>query len=87
MITLLNQLEDNNHYTENLPFDDNTSEKSSCRKYKLDDANGWGCHKFTSHSSLGFNQDCNTKYLHDDTVYFRVTAEISAKTKSWLAVM
>ena len=86
-VTILNQLEDDNHHTVSIPFGDNTSEKSSCRKYKLNDTVGRGCPKFISHSSLGFNQDHTTKYLHDDTVYFRVTAEISSKTKPWLAVM
>ena len=86
-VTILNHLEDNNHHTMSIPFGDNTSERCSCRQYKLDDYNGRGYNKFISHSSLGFNQDCNTKYLHHDTVYFRVTAKISSKTKPWLAVM
>ena len=85
--TLLNQLEDNNHHTKSITYGDNTPEKCSCRKYKLNDYDCLGRQVFISHSSLGFNQDRNTKYLHDDTVYFRVTAEISSKTKPWLAVM
>ena len=85
-IALLNQLEDKSHYTESIDFDEHASKKNSCRKYKLDDQ-GRGCHEFISHFSLVFNQDRNTKYLHNDTVYFRVTAEVSSNTKSWLAVM
>ena len=84
-ITILNQLEDKNHYSVSLAFDVNSPEKNSCRQYKLDDANGWGCYKFLPHSSLRFDQVHKTKYLHDGTVYFRVTAEISSKTKPWLA--
>ena len=84
-ITLLNQLEDDNHYTMNLRFD-GTSYESSGRKYKLDDS-GLGYFKFISNSSLDHNQNRNTKYLHENTVYFRVTVNISSKTKPWLTVM
>ena len=84
-MTILNQLEDDNHHTESVDFD-NTFGECSCRRWKLD-VHGWGRPKFLPHFFLGLNQDCNTKYLHDDTVYFRVTAKIFSATKPWLAVM
>ncbi len=81
-ISLLNQQEDDHHYTKNLKFDND----AFSRKHELDDS-GFGYPKFLSHSSLSFNQVNNTRYLHIDTLYFRVTAEISSKTKPWLAIM
>ena len=84
-ISLLNQQEDDNHYTMrfNFVYDGNDY---TCRKFELDQ-NSLGQNKFLSHFSLDFNQDNNTHYLHNDTLYFRVTAEISSTTKPWLAIM
>ncbi len=87
-ISLLNQQVDDNHRTTSLTFDDNTPERCCGRQYELDGAKGWGYAKFLSHSSLGSNPVNNIRqYLHNDTLYFRVTAEISSKTKPWLAIM
>ena len=86
-ISLLNQQEDDNHCTKSCTFEDDVDHvEYTGRKYELD-TKSVGNPEFLSHSSLSFNQVNNTRYLHNDTLYFRVTAEISSKTKPWLAIM
>ena len=85
-VTLLNQIEDDNHHSQTFSFDRHTPENDAGRKYQLDDS-GWGLDQFVSHSSLNYNDECNTQYLKDNTVYFRVSSEIYSQTKSWLAVV
>ncbi len=85
-ISLLNQQEDDNHYTRSIAFGDNATERCCCRQYELNGASSLGYAKFLPLSSLSFNPFNNTHYLHNDTLYFRVTAVISSKTKPWLAI-
>jgi hypothetical protein len=60
-ITLLNQLEDNNHYTKtiNLPA--------------TNPHDNLGYPGFIAHSELAHDPLKNTQYLKDDTLYFRVS--------------
>ena len=72
--TLLNQLEDNNHETGIVTMDlarDTIVGKS------------WGLSKFIPHSELAHDPVKNTQYLKDDTLYFRVSVEVSDH-KPWL---
>ena len=86
-ISLLNQQEDDNHYTESFAFEDDIDHvEYTGRKYEID-TKSVGNPEFLSHSSLSFNPVNNTRYLHNDTLYFRVTAVISSMTKPWLAIM
>ncbi len=71
---LLNQLEDENHYYMEGPFtlECNTNAGS-----------GRGYLKYISHSKLSCDSASNTQYLKDDTLYFRISVEVSDH-KPWL---
>ena len=70
-ITLLNQLEDENHHTKVVNFDN----------HRVGSIRGYA--KFTPHSGLTHNPSKNTQYLQNDTLYFRVSLEVSDH-KPWL---
>ena len=70
-VTLLNQLEDKNHYT--LTF----ALRDACVGKPL------GIKKCFPHSALAHDPVKNTQYLKDDTLYFRVSVEVSDH-KPWL---
>ena len=42
-------------------------------------------HQFIPHTDLGLYSSTNTKYLMNDTLYFRVSVNVYSKTKTWLA--
>ena len=72
--TLLNQLEDKNHRTLISTFDlSRDARVLSC----------WGFKGFIPHSKLAHDPVKNAQYLKDDTLYFRLSVEISDQ-KSWL---
>ena len=74
-ITLLNQLEDNNHKTETSTFDLARNARAG---------KSWSSHQeFIPHSELTHDSVKNTQYLKDDTLYFRVLVEVS-NHKPWL---
>ena len=73
-IELLNQLEDKNHHLMILSLDE---ENNAC----ADD--DWGFSEFISHSTLLHDPVKNIEYLKDDTLYFRVSVEVSDH-KTWL---
>ena len=70
-ITLLNQLEDENHRTQIRTFD---ATDNACA------TSVWGG-RFIQQSEL--TQSANTQYLKDDTLYFRLSVEV-ANLKQWL---
>ena len=72
--TLLNQLEDKNHYssTTTLSTDHNAV-------VGID----WGKPKFILHSKLYYDEAKRTQYLMDDKIYIRVSVEV-ADQKPWL---
>ena len=72
--TLLNQLEDNNHHQRSIK----TTAQDS-----LQPGRDCGCPTFISHSMLHMPSSKNTKYLKDDTLYFRMSVEVSDH-KLWL---
>ena len=72
-VSLLNQLEDGQHYTkEPWSSDDNISVYSNGRVTEGERAAGWGYSDFISHQALNYHGDKNCQYLMDDTLYFRV---------------
>ena len=83
-VELLNQLKDKNHYKRVFPFNDNTSDKHTTKKKKVD-TTALGYPQFIPHTDLGLNSSTNTQYLMNDTFYFRVSANVHSKTKPWLA--
>ena len=70
-VTLLNQLEDKNHYTQTMALED---AHNACV------GNTLGLHEYIRHSHEAAK---NTQYLKDDTLYFRVSAKV-ADHKPWL---
>ena len=71
-IELLNQLADTKHYCRKLGLD-NMSANSTMRGYPV----------FISHTELSHDPVSNTQYLKDDTLYFRVSMEVT-NHKPWL---
>lgn len=72
--TLLNQLEDKNHYSHTTTL--NTEHKAIVGV-------DWGKPKFILQSKLAHDKAKNTEYLKDDTLYFRVSVDVSGH-KPWL---
>ena len=74
-ITLLNQLEDKNHFSKtlNVTVEQPVGGNGNC----------CGFIEFIPHSELGYNQEKNTQYLKDDTLYFRISVKV-ASHKPWL---
>ena len=83
-IELLNQLEDNNHYSETtaqFPADSKasqrvvTGERASC---------GWGSPSYISHSDLTHNAAKNCQYLKDNRLHFRISVNAKESSTPWL---
>ena len=73
-VHLLNQLEDDHHHCKKISFD---------TKYNILVRGVLGYPQFIPHSMLSHDQACNTQYLVEDTLYFRVTVEVDHH-KPWL---
>jgi len=71
---LLNQLEDKNHHTRTMKF---------THKEKAKVGSAWGFNAFIPHSELLYNSDRKTQYLKDDTLYFKMSIEVTDH-KPWL---
>ena len=70
-VTLLNQLQPNNHHSYTLIYDEKTPEDSSGR-VKEGRSVAWGSHKFILHTKLSHNTEKNIVYLQNDCLYFSV---------------
>jgi len=79
-LTLLNQLEDNNHHIIAVPF---TAEANTQAMKSPRGAGARGRKRFIPHFKLFHDPVENTQYLKDDTLYFRVLVEV-ADHKPWL---
>ena len=77
---ILNQLEDENHHKGVIYFNESTPEECKVIGTKYEH---WGI-QFISHSQLHFSPSLNCQYLKDNTLYFRVSAKVTSKTKPWL---
>ena len=82
-IELLNQLEDKNHKTYQLVFDNALPQSCRERVYGKTSTLGWGLSEFIAHSELA-DRFTSSQYLCDDKLYFRVTVNVTSKTKPWL---
>ena len=79
-ITLLNQLEDINHYTQTVGFPH--ASDASRRVVTSDEASdGYGIPKFISHDKLAAK---NYQYLKDDCLFFRIEVQAAKPVKPWL---
>ncbi len=72
-VELLNQLEDKNHYSRYTELNIKAGGNGRGRGYS----------KYIPHSELSRDWDYNTQYLKDDTLYFRISVEVSDH-KPWL---
>lgn len=81
-VELLNQLEDNNHKTQMISFNENISEQR-VRKGETY-SKGWGFPCFIPHTELNHNPSTNCQYLKGDSLYFRISVKITCQTLPWL---
>ena len=85
-VTLLNQLEDEDHHTDSVTFPQDTEDSDvSGRVVDSEIApTGYGWHKFISHNQLDYDvvEDC--QYLKDDCLYFQIEVEAEEPEKPWL---
>ena len=81
-ITLLNQLEDENHYTCTISF---PQYNVASMKVVDDDRGGAiGHSKFISIDKLDYDAANYCQYLKDDCLYIRIEVEATEAVKSWL---
>ena len=73
VVSLLNQLEDKNHLTEE-PWspEDNIPEVYSGRVALGANPNSWGISDFIPQNDLNYNSDKNCQYLKNDCLFFRL---------------
>ena len=82
-IALLNQLEDDNHYSKTITFV--PGEPSSRRVVSGERAStSYGRRCYISHSALGYDAAKNCQYLKDDCLYFKVSVDAEKSSKPWL---
>ena len=77
-IELLNQEEDENHIKRTIRYTKNHKHGQRVTDRMIGD--GYGVHNFIPHEELL----CNKTHINNDTVFFRVTAIATSKTKPWL---
>ena len=80
---LLNQLEDENHYTSTLGPFPGDNEQTSGRVVKGERGIGGGRPQFIPNTELDCKPDNNYQYLKDDTLIFRVAVKVP-DYKPWL---
>ena len=83
-VTLLNQLENENHHTDTVTFPEDSDEAN---ERVVDDeraAEGYGWDKFISHDELDFDAEDNCQYLKDDCLFFKIEVEAAQPVKPWL---
>ena len=83
-ITLLNQLEDENHHTYTISFPQYRYNVASMRV--VDDKRGsaLGHNKFISQDNLDYDAAKYCQYLKDDCLYFQIEVEAAEPVKPWL---
>ena len=72
-IQLLNQLEDQEHYTKTIPFTERTPDSCAGRVVTGETGDLWGYGSFIAHTKLNYDSTTNCQYLKDDCLHFRVT--------------
>ena len=81
--TLLNQLEDENHYTRTLKF---PKDNEATRRVVNDDMAPTGCGgpKFIAYNKLNFDARQICYYLKNDCLYFQILVKAAEPVKPWL---
>ena len=81
-ITLLNQLEDENHHTRTISFPQYNV--ASMRVVEDDRGSAIGHTKFISKDKLDYDAANYCQYLKDDSLYFQIEVEAAEPVKPWL---
>ena len=83
-ITLLNQLEDENHHTDTVSFPENSvwTNERVVNHERAPEGCGWD--EFISHDELDFDAENNRQYLKDDCLFFKIEVEAAQPVKPWL---
>ena len=73
-VSLLNQLEDGQHFTKEVWSPDDDVPEECSRRVTVGErgVDSWGFEEFISHQDLSYSGDQNCQYLKDDTLFFRV---------------
>ena len=83
-ITLLNQLEDDNHHTLMVSFPEDSDETNERVVDEERAPEGCGWDEFISHDELYFDAEDNRQYLEDDCLFFKIEVEAAQPVKPWL---
>ena len=83
-IELLNQLEDDHHYSTNVVFPSDEDDVSGRVVNQERSSTGYGSPRYIPHSALGYDEVKHCQYLMNDCLYFRVKAEAVSSSKPWL---
>ena len=83
-VELLNQLENDNHYSDKITFPPDDDEVGQRVVNKERVSSGYGTPCYISHFDLGYIAANNCQYLKDDCLYFRVKVEAQSTSKPWL---
>ena len=83
-ITLLNQLEDRNHYKRLIVYRRDLDDESNRRVMDRYAGQGYGWPGFISHDRLGYDAEQNCQYLKEDCLYFQIKAKAPHAVKPWL---
>ena len=73
-VSLLNQLEDDEHHCDDLwaSYYNDIPESSSGRVMRGERSEGWGDTEFILHEDLDYDDDNERQFLKDDTLFFKV---------------
>ena len=80
---LLNQLEDNHHYSKEITFPPDNKASQQVKNDEIS-SNALGLPGYVFHSALGFNEEKNRQYLKDDCLYFRISVDAQSSLRPWL---
>ena len=83
-ITLLNQLEDENHHTHTLSFSPGMDTESNRRVVEGERSLGFGYSAYIAYDQLDFDATKNRQYLKDDSLYFKIEVQTTKAMKPWL---
>ena len=82
VVTLLNQLKDEDHYTRTYCSPKDKSYVS--RVLSGEKGAAWGPHHFIAHTKLDLQEKEQCQYLKDDSLYLRVQVDLIPAIKPWL---
>ena len=82
-VSLLNQLQPDNHHSRSIIYDENASEDTSSR-VKEGRSEGWSKPTFIPHTNLSLNTEKNSNYLKNDCLYFSVDIKTDYNSPTYI---